>query len=81
MTLARDEISRIVEEAVEKTLERLGIDTEDPIAMQRDFSHVRAWRESTEAIKRNSFKAVVTILITGIAGALWLGIKDSLHWN
>ncbi len=45
--------------------------------MQRDFSHVRAWRESTEAIKRKGFLAIVGVIVTGIAGALWLGIRDS----
>ena len=79
MTLDHDDISKIVEETVDKVLERLGIDTSNPIAMQRDFSHVRAWRESTEVIKRKGFLAIVGVIVTGIAGALWLGIRDSLH--
>lgn len=79
--MTHEEISKIVEQTVDKTLERLGIDTSDPIAMQRDFSHVRAWRESTEAIKRKGFLTIVGIVITGICGAVWLAVRNSLHLN
>jgi len=77
----RDEISSIVKETVKEVLERLGVDPDDPIAMQKDFAHVRAWRESTEAIKRKGLMAAVGVIVTGVLGAIWLGFKDSLPWH
>ncbi len=77
--MTREEITKIVEEAVEKTLQRLGIDVSDPLAMQRDMALVRSWRESTEALRHKGLMTMLGILIMGTAGALWLGIKELLH--
>ncbi len=38
-------------------------------------SAYRSW----EAIKRKDFLAIVRVIVTGIAGARWLEIRDSLH--
>ncbi|MCI0598746.1 MAG: hypothetical protein L0Y60_04365 [Beijerinckiaceae bacterium] len=77
--MTKDEITKIVEEAVEKTLQRLGIDVSEPIEMQKDFALVRSWRQSTEAVRHKGLMTMIGILIAGTAGALWLGIKELLH--
>ncbi|MCI0663520.1 MAG: hypothetical protein L0220_20855 [Acidobacteria bacterium] len=79
--MTRDEITIVVEEAVEKTLERLGIDVSDPIAMQKDFSHMRAWRESVEAIRHKGIMTILGILIAGTAGMLWLGFTRAVDFK
>lgn len=68
-----------VEEAVEQTLLRLGLNTstsEDILELQRDFQHLRAWRKTTKNIERQSLLLVLGSLITGFLAAAWLGIKS-----
>lgn len=42
--ITRDEATQIAERAVEGVLERLGVDTKDPIQAQADFAKLRALR-------------------------------------
>jgi hypothetical protein len=46
--------------------------------MRADFQHLRRWRKSVEQAQSYSFKAVITIIITGVVGAVWLGVKAML---
>ena len=71
------EIRRIVAETVDQTLTRLGVDTEDPIEFQRDLQHLRSWRESVATVKRQSLITAVGIIIAGVLGLVWLGIKGT----
>ena len=60
------------------TLLGLGIDTTKPIETQRDFAHLRWWREIAEGV----MKAAVIAAALGFGGTLatlvWLGFKLSL---
>jgi phage terminase large subunit len=40
-----------------------------------DLQHLRSWRKSVEQVQSYTFKAVVTVVVTGLVGAAWLGIK------
>lgn len=74
-TLTNDELKAVVSEAVKETLTTMGVDTTNPIEMQKDFSHLREWRLSVDMMKN---KAMVGSLLTVLAGgiaALWIGIK------
>ena len=77
--LTETQIRELIAETVKATLTSIGVDVEDPIIMQKDFAHLRSWRVSTEEVKRKSFAALITIIITGVVGALWLAIKNALH--
>lgn len=46
IVLTRDELKAIVRESVHETLVSLGIDSSDPIEVQKDFAHLRAAREA-----------------------------------
>jgi hypothetical protein len=46
--------------------------------MQADFQHLRRWCKSVEQAQSYTFKAVITIIVTGFVGAVWLGIKVML---
>lgn len=79
-----DEIDSIAttaaERAVKSTLLSLGINIETPEAIveaQLDFQHLRAWRESTEAVKRKALLTAVTVVITGALGYLVLALRSS----
>ena len=72
-----EEIRRIVAQSVTETLMRLGIEADDPIEVQKDMQHLRAWRESVNTVKRQSFVTATVVIITGALGLLWLAIKGS----
>jgi hypothetical protein len=71
------EVKRIVAETVEQTLLTLGVDTDDPIELQKDLAHLRAWRESMETVRKQSLITAIGIVLAGGAGLLWLGLKGS----
>ncbi|MGB8605529.1 hypothetical protein [Bradyrhizobium sp.] len=49
------------------------------IELRADFQHLRRWRKSVEQAQSYTFKAVITIIVTGFVGAVWLGIKVMLE--
>ena len=48
------------------------------VEMRADFQHLRRWRRSVEQAQSYTFKAVITVIVTGFVGAVWLGIKATL---
>jgi hypothetical protein len=46
--------------------------------MRADFQHLRRWRKSVEQAHSYTFKAVITVIVTGFVGAVWLGVKVML---
>lgn len=71
----RDDIDAIVLRAVATTLTSFGIEEEDRRELRADLQHLRRWRESVEQAQSYTFKAVVTVIATGLVGAVWLGVK------
>lgn len=76
--LIREEIRQQVDEGVSDALTRVGIDTSDPLAAQKDAQFVREWRNTASAVKRKGMITAVGLLVTGILGAIWLGLKAML---
>ncbi len=56
--------------AAHEVLVALGIDVSKPFEMQRDFQHLRSWRESSEAVKRYGILTLIGLFLTGIVGAV-----------
>lgn len=75
--MSEQEIRKIVAETVDQTLTKLGVDTSDPLEVQRDLQHLRAWRESSDTVKRQGLITAVGIIVAGIVGLVWLAIKGS----
>lgn len=71
------EIRKIVAETVKETLTRIGIEADDPLEVQRDMQHLRAWRESVATVKRQGLITAIGILTAGILGAIWMAIKGA----
>ena len=67
----QDGRSRAVSTDVADTIEGL-------MPMRADFQHLRRWRKSVEQAQSYTFKAVITIIVTGFVGAVWLGVKVML---
>jgi hypothetical protein len=68
-------LEEIITKAVCQTLSSIGVDVSDRNGLKADLVHLRRWRISVEQAERYTLRAVITVLVSGIAGALWLGIK------
>lgn len=74
----QEHIDAVVLKTVAALLISFGISESDHQEIRADFAHLRRWRKSTEAAGAYTFKAVITIIATGLVGALWVGIKTML---
>ncbi len=72
------DIDAIVLRAIATILTSFGIEEEDRRELRADFQHLRRWRKSVEQAQSYTFKAVITVIVTGLVGAMWLGVKAVL---
>ena len=73
--LQQDSIDAIVLKTVASVLASFGIEDDDRKELKADLQHLRRWRKSVEQAQSYTFKAVITVLATGLMGAVWLGVK------
>lgn len=59
-------------------LTAFGINEDDRLEIREDFAYLRRWRKTSEAVSRGGWIAVATILVSGMASAVWIGIKAIL---
>ena len=76
--LQQASIDAIVSKVVASVLTSLGIEDDDRKELRADFQHLRRWRKSVEQAQSYTFKAVITVVATGLMGAIWLGVKVAL---
>jgi len=76
--LRHNDIDAVVLKVMATILTSFGIEEEDRRELRADFQHLRRWRKSVEQAQSYTFKAVITIIVTGVVGAVWLGIKAML---
>ena len=76
--LHQDDIDAVVLKTVATILSSFGIEEDDRRELRSDFQHLRRWRKSVEQAQSYTFKAVITVIVTGFVGAVWLGIKATL---
>jgi len=68
-------IDAAVQRAVATVLTSFGIEEEDRKELRADLQHLRRWRKSVEQAQSYTFKAVITVIVSGLVGAAWLGFK------
>lgn len=80
--MTEDEIKHVASEAAKASVEemflRFGIEANSPDdikALQRDFAHLRGWREATETVKRQGLITAMGVLTVGILGLIWTAIS------
>jgi hypothetical protein len=82
MTMQREELEESVGKSVRKEmgalLNRLGVDESDYREIWADFTYLRRWRKSAEQMQSYTMKTVITAVVAGAVGALWLGFKTIL---
>ena len=72
--LTEAELTNVVRDAVHETFVTLGIDSSDPIEMQRDFQHLREWRVTTEQVKKKGILTLAGLIVAGMAALVWLSL-------
>ena len=72
------DIDAVVDRAITTVLASFGIEEDDRRELRADFQHLRRWRKSVEQAQGFTFKAVITVIVAGFLGAVWLGIKVAL---
>lgn len=72
------DIDAVVLKTIATILTSFGIEEEDRKELQADFQHLRRWRKSIEQTQTYAFKTIITVIVTGFLGAVWLGVKTML---
>lgn len=78
VTMTQQELKELVSEAVTETLTKLGVDVTNPVEMQRDFQHLREWRNTTSSLKRHGLITLIGIFLAGAVAAMWLGFQSMI---
>lgn len=73
--LHNNDADEVVLRTIATILTSFGIDDEDRIEMKADFQYLRRWRKAGEQVQRAGWKAIVTVIVTGFCGLIWLGIQ------
>jgi hypothetical protein len=76
--LHEDSIDDVVLKTVMTLLTSFGFEEEDRQELRKDFRHLRRWRKSVEQAQGLTFKMIITAIVGGFIGAVWLGIKAFL---
>ena len=77
--LDAEELKPVIVEAVTEAFHRMGLDSGDHLAMQRDMAWLRRRREAGERIHAMSIGTAISVMIAALLGALWLGIQALLN--
>jgi len=81
--MSDEHIREIVDTAVKKTiteiLQTFGFEEDERKELKADLIHLRRWRKSVEQAQGYTFKIVITTIVGGFLGALWLGLQMMLH--
>jgi hypothetical protein len=73
--LHNNEADEVVLRTINAALTSFGIEEEDRVELRADFQHLRRWRKSVEQAQGYTFKIVITVIVTGLIGAVWTGFK------
>lgn len=68
-------LEEIIKKAVNLALAAIGVEVSDRAGLKADLAHLRRWRKSVEQAQSYTVKTVITVLVTGVAGAMWMGFK------
>jgi hypothetical protein len=76
--LHHEDIDAVALKTMAIVLTSFGIEDGDRRELRADLQHLRRWRKSVEQAQSYTFKAVITIIVSGFVGAVWLGVRAML---
>jgi hypothetical protein len=77
--MCEEEVRALVREAVRETLTSIGVDQSDPLEVQRDLAWLRDVRQASRSARGKALAALIGLLVTAAAGALWVGLRALLR--
>lgn len=76
------ELQKLVQDAAEKGTEtallKLGLDSNNPLEMQKDLAFLRSQRQASENIGKNIRRFVLSMALTGLLTMAWLGFQAAI---
>lgn len=78
IVMSREELESLIKQTVDETLTSIGLDHKNPIELQRDFQALREWRQAMQDVRKKTIITLIGILVTGLAAAVWIGLKSML---
>ena len=76
LEIKEEDLKKLISSTVEETLLKMGVDSSNPLEMQKDLQHLRSWRQSTDAVKRQSMLAAIGIVTAGMLALIWGIIRN-----
>ena len=73
-----DHIDETVVRTISAILTSFGIEADERKEIKADFVHLRKWRKSVETVERVGWTSAITVIVTGLLGVLWLGLKATM---
>lgn len=70
------ETRQMMADTVRQTLTQLGISHDNPLEVQKDMQHLRAWRLSMEGVQNKTMLTMVGIALSGLVALVLLGFKE-----
>ena len=77
-----DEVKHIAteaaREAVQELLLAMGANAGSPdsmIELQKDFAHIRAWRQSVDTMRTKGLTVATGIIVAGLIGLIWMAVR------
>lgn len=73
--LIEDVAEKAADKTVVRTLSSLGVEVNDPLAMQRDMQFLREMRDTWHSAKSRGFLIALGLMVTGFFSFLWSAIR------
>jgi len=73
--LHNNDADEVVLRTISTILTSFGIDEEDRVELRLDFQHLRRWRRASDQVEKAGWRAIITVLVTGVCGLIWLGVQ------
>lgn len=64
-----------VMKTVSAILTSFGMGDDERVEIRQDFQYLRRWRKTADRVTSAGVIGIVTVIVGGVASALWLGIK------
>lgn len=71
---AEDRIRKVIREELDAWGTRIGLNTDDPIAQQEDFRHLRRWRKIVESSSMRAAITTASMLVAAVLGLVWMSL-------
>lgn len=76
--LHNNEADEVVLRTISTILTSFGIEEEDRHELRADFLHLRRWRKASETVEKTAWRTIISVMVTGVLGMIWLGIQSKI---